>query len=280
MSRPTEKHQSGRPLKRSLVVRIVLLVMVVSNPASAQLPSGTVHHPMPEPLIAETVTDIDGDSKGELEFDVTSTFARSRQTGADGVTIQAETEWRATRRLGLSLEVDADRARTSGESPREANFSGSLAASWILLHDFARDMHLQLEVGARIGAGEKDDSLAPGALELPYSTVLRFGRRWDRWTLRFGAGVSFGNGTSLVGALALFRETVSKAGRQSYYGIEINANTSRRRPLEMDPEVVFTFPIGPTPPHFGAAILWSPDHAGSGSSVGALLRLIVEIDRD
>jgi hypothetical protein len=67
---------------------------------------------------------------------------------------------------------------------------------------------------------------------------------------------------------------------ESYYGIEINANTSRRRPLEMDPEVVFTLPIGPAPPHLGAAILWSPDHAGSGSSVGALLRLIVEIDRD
>lgn len=257
-----------------------MLVVVASCPAWAQAPTGRVHLPMPEPLIAESVTDIDGESQGELEFDLTSAFARSRQTGADGGTIQAEAEWRATRRLGLSFEVDADRSRASRESPRDANVSGSFAASWILLHDFARDMHLQLEFGARIGAGEKTDSLAPAESLLPYFSGLRFGRRWSHWTLRSGVGVSFGDGTSLVGALAVFRETVSKAGRQFYFGLELNGNTARRRPLEIDPEVVFTLPIGSTPPRLGAAILWSPSHEGSGASVGALLRLIVEIDRD
>lgn len=252
---------------------MVLLVMVVPGPASAQVPSGPVHRPMPEPLIAESVTDIDGDSQGELEFDLTSAFAHSRQSGANSGSIQAEAEWRATRRLGLSLEVDGERACTS-------EVSGQLAASWILLHDFTKDMHLQLEFGARIGAGENIDSLTPSALQLPYVAGLRFGKRWNRWTLRSGVGVSFGGGTSLVGALALFRETVSNAGRQSFYGIEVNADTARRRPLEVDPEFVVALPIGSSPPHLGAAILWSPSHEGSGSSVGALLRLSVELDRD
>lgn len=259
---------------------MVLLVVVASFPASAQAPDGPVHYPMPEPLIAESVTDIDGDVQGEIEFDLTSAFARSHQTGADGATIQAEAEWRATRRLGLSLEVDADRERASGGSPREANVSGSIAASWVLLHDFTKDMHLQLEFSARVGADENVDSLTPGAFHLPYVAGLRFGKRWDRWTLRSGIGVSFGGGTSLVGALAVFHETVSKAGRQSFYGIEFNADTARGRPLEIDPEVVFAVPIGSTPPRLGAALLWSPSHEGSGASVGALLRLIVELDRD
>jgi hypothetical protein len=97
---------------------------------------------MPEPLIGESVTDIDSLDAGELELDLTETTLRRTPSETGGMMTSLETEWRATKNLGLSAEL----ATSSDET---VEFSGT--ASWSLVHDLQRGFHLQAEIGIRSG---------------------------------------------------------------------------------------------------------------------------------
>ena len=64
---------------------------------------------MPEPLIGESVTDLDGTEAGELEVDATGLVHPPDGFWSSGV----EVEWRALPRLGISLEGATSREAAS-----------------------------------------------------------------------------------------------------------------------------------------------------------------------
>src|SRR4051812_42505740 len=104
----------------------VTALCLASGTAVAQVPG---RHPMPEPLLAESVTDIDSSEAGELELDVSAARTSPGRTWLAA----AEVEWRALERLGLALEVGAGLdAAARSEDP----MSVRLAAAFVLLHDF------------------------------------------------------------------------------------------------------------------------------------------------
>src|SRR6266852_555833 len=107
---------------------------------------------MPEPSLGESITDLDGTAAGALEVGVTGL---SRRPG-DLWSGELEVEWRALTRLGLSLAAGAAHEEAAG------GVAGSLrpSASFVLLHDPARDLHLMLDATLRLL--ENDSEGEPG----------------------------------------------------------------------------------------------------------------------
>src|SRR5580692_6929613 len=91
---------------------------------------------IPEPIVAETITDIDGVTGGEVEVDLTG-YATSHVQSAS-----LEVEWRVFSRLGVELEA--------GLGDESSGWDGDLrlGASIPLVH--YHGFHLMAEGGGRI----------------------------------------------------------------------------------------------------------------------------------
>jgi hypothetical protein len=233
---------------------------------------------MPEPLLTESITDIDGDEAGELEVDITGML--SRTAGASRWLSALELEWRALPRLGLALEVDLDGpvgAAATGE--RDLVASVRPAASWVLLHDRAQDLHAMLELSAV--AFRSDDSLAEADLGeglLPVSAGLRAGWRTGPVTFRgflgAGAGGHSAHALPLRAQVAALLE-LGAGGGAGFLGVEADADWGRAAPFAVAPNLVLRSPLG-FPFDLGLA---APVGLGTGQSSvsgGLLVRLIVE----
>src|SRR5215470_9327198 len=144
---------------------LLLVVAVAGEPAR-------VEH-MPEPLVHESLTDIDGVEAGEVEIDTTGSAGRNAWSST------VEIEWRALSRLGLAIEAGAADAGagTDGEL--------RIGASVPVVHDFKHDLHLMIEGGARFP--EDTGEAEPGDTALPYFIGVRAGWRLGALTLRAGA---------------------------------------------------------------------------------------------
>ncbi len=154
---------------------------------------------MPEPLLGESITDLDGTEAGELEVDVTGL---SRRPG-DLWTGELEVEWRALTRLGLSLEAGA--AHQGAGSGVATSLRPS--ASFVLFHDPVRDLHLMLDASVRLL--ENDSEAEPGEPAFAACVFVarrdttraayapRRARRWCRRTQRpHGAASGAGRGAA------------------------------------------------------------------------------------
>jgi hypothetical protein len=137
---------SSRPLWWTPTVG--LLSLVAPTTALADEPEG--RPPLPEPILDETTTDIDGTEAGEIEIEANALWLRSRMGGASSLQLSSELEWLVTRRFGFKVEPFFERSADAEASPVN---SGGLSAgvSWKLLQDFAHDFHLQLEAVGREG---------------------------------------------------------------------------------------------------------------------------------
>jgi hypothetical protein len=123
--------------------------------------------PLPEPMIAESITNIDGTEAGELEFDVEALLLRLSSGGtASGLGVEAE--WRATRNLGLAVEAAVTRAASDEPTPGQVR----AGLAWSLGHDLARDLHVQAEATARFGGDDEERAEGPLELPHPYSVGL------------------------------------------------------------------------------------------------------------
>ncbi len=214
---------------------------------------------MPEPLIGESVTDIDSTEAGELEVDATGVLRRPGGSWSTGL----EIEWRVLSRLGVSLEGAASR-EDAGETGTELRPS----LAFVLLHDQARDFHLMIDATARLF--ENDVAMPElGEPALPVAFSLRGGIRRSWFTLRGALGAGAGGHSAHVVPLRAEAATLLEVPF-GFCGVEAMADLARSSPWMLAPEAV----LGTGAVQIGAALPWEP---GTGR-FGALVRLIWEVD--
>ena len=232
--------------------------------------------PMPEPVIGETITDIDRAESGELELDLTGSFARAR-TGATAWSSSLEVEWGATEGLGLALETGVTFPPDTG-----TEFTGSAGVSYGLIHDRTHDFHLQIEGRARLwgSAAETISVTDPGDSTMRLAFGVRLGFRRGVWTLRAGLGAeAVGESAHPVPVWASLSGFLSFGpdGGLGFVGLDLDGNWARRAPLLLAPTVVFILGSAVSSPiRIGAAFPVSPGGQGIPASYGAILRFIYE----
>jgi hypothetical protein len=235
---------------------------------------------MPEPLIGESITDLARSEQGELEVDLTGTLRPATATTSALWAGSLEAEWRATERLGLAMEVGFSNAGADPGSSGSTETSFRAAASWALLHDFARDFHLQAEASVRLLRENEADLgrlVDPGNSRLPVSFGLRGGIRQGAWTVRGALGAAAGGGSAhavpLRGDISLFGE-FRCGGICGFAGLELDGDWSWRDPWLLAPTVVFDGARFGLPLRLGLAAPLALSAEGTRGAV--LLRLIYE----
>lgn len=236
----------------------------------------------PEPLVGETVTDIDGDEPGEVEADLSGLLLGRANGGAAVWVAGAEIEARVSRRLGVEIELSMNGGFGGG---MEASRASSLraGASYVVFHDLRRGLHLMLEAKARVvdELSTGDETLQePTDPALPYSFGLRGAWRRGYNTLRFGVDYSLGERPAYAAPflldVALLREFYARRVR-GFFGLEVNLDFGRPQPLLIVPELLLSANRGESVRvGVGLPILVEDKTV----AVGGLLRVVIEQDVD
>jgi hypothetical protein len=237
--------------------------------------------PVPEPLLTETVTDIDGADRGEYELELNGSELRSIRGGAYVLQSSVEAEWLATRHLGIRVEPTFTRSLEAPGSGSSQRFGAAGALSWKVLQDIERDAYAQVELAGR---APRDVTLLtdPGESSLPFTLDLRGAVRSGRWTLRGSFGAAAG-GTSahapFRGSFAVLTGFTSTE-RYGFWGVEADVDGTRQNPtvlaLNLMPHLG---PIG-LPVRFGIAIPWVVGVNGDRPSTGVFFRILIESARE
>lgn len=256
---------------------VIVAVLLLSRAARADQPDER-RAPIPEPILSETVTDIDGTEAGELELEVNGSVLRSLRGGARALDTSLEVEWLATRRFGLRVEPTLSRD-ADGSADTGVGVSGG--ASWKLIQDFAREFHADAEVLARV-PWEQSPIVQPGDPAQPLAFDLRAGWRRDLLTLRWSAGVgAFGDAQHLplrgsLAALLPFEES----GRFGFWGIELDGDGARGAPFVAAIDVVPNLEPTGLPLRIGLALPWNIGERDDRPSLGIFLRVFYESARE
>ena len=235
--------------------------------------------PIPEPILSETVTDIDGTEAGEIELEANGSIMRALHGGAHALDTSVEIEWLATRRFGFRLEPTLSHDAYGG--PAETAVGASGGASFKLLQDFEHEFHVDAEVLARVPWDELP-LVQPGDPALPLALDLRAGWRRDPITLRWSVGVgAFGDAEHLpirgsLAALAPFEAS----GRFGFWGLELDADGARGAPFVAALNVVPNFAPAGLPLRLGLALPWAIGERDDRPSVGLFLRVFYESARE
>lgn len=268
-----------RPVRPCAFLPAAIVATFASCPL-ARADDAVERAPIPEPIFGETVTDIDGIEKGELEVSGDAGELGSRRGGAMLRLASIEAEWLATERLGLRLEPSLVGSRGPGLAPRTDPGLGA-AVSWKLVHDLADDFYLQAEAGGD-WTQRADLYASPHEPGEPFVVGLHAAYRRGLWTLRGGAGAGAGAASPHVplrGTLALL-VSLDRSSSTGFVGLEAVADGSWVTPVFVAPNVVADLsPIG-LPARLGLALPWSPGAGATQPSLGVYLRLIVEPLRD
>jgi hypothetical protein len=264
------------------VARIALLLTASGLPVRGEVRT-MVASPgrakMPEPLLTESITDLDGERAGEIEIDANGSLLR-RATAVSQWQGSLEAEWRALERLGLAVDVGLGRVLDGTSSPV---VSVRPAASWVLTHSQPLDFHLMAEVSARISRDSTEAVQDSGEGALPLSGGLRFGIRRGWFTVRSflgaGAGGHSAHALPLRTQAAVLAE-FGRSGRLGFGGFEMDADWGRRTPFTLAANVVVRGSHLHVPFDLGIAVPWTPQSRYGDGSLGVLVRLIFEIDHD
>src|SRR2546425_5121584 len=110
-----------------VMARVGLLLTALGLPVRAEVLTVTspVRAKMPEPLLTESITDLDGARAGEVEVDVNGLVLR-RTSAVRQWQTSVEVEWRALERLGLALDLGVGRV-LDGRSEEHTSELQSLA---------------------------------------------------------------------------------------------------------------------------------------------------------
>jgi hypothetical protein len=236
--------------------------------------------PLPEPILQETATDIDGTDPGEMELEANVSMLRSRVGGAFALELSPEIEVLLTRHLGAKVNPFFERAADAGGS---ATSSGGVsgALSWKLVQDLRDDFYLQAEAGGR-AATEVSTSVDPGESALPFSLDLQSGFRRGLWTLRNTVGASAGGASPHVplhGGAVLLTE-FDASGRCGFWGVEFEADGARANPFVVALDLVPNLTPAGLPFALGFVLPYSVGADGRAPSYGLFVRLFVESARE
>jgi hypothetical protein len=240
-----------------------------------------VAEPLPEPIFAETVTDIDGADPGEIELEGNGSVLRARRGGAYALDTSLELEWLLTRRFGLRLEPTL--SRDDGTlAPAQNAFGVSGGASFKLLRDVPRELYADVEVLARY-PWEETPIVQPGDPALPLAFDLRAGLREGPLTLRGSAGVGAFGAIAHVPLRASFAALFpfGASGRFGFWGLEVDCDGARQAPfvaaLDLVPDVI---PAKVLPLRIGLAVPWAIGERDDRPSLGIFVRIFYESERE
>lgn len=214
---------------------------------------------MPEPILTESVTDLDGTEAGELEFELNASTLRARRGGAYLHQGSLEVEWLVTKRLGLRIEPLASRGRDPGAVEAKTEAGASAGVSWKLFQDFAHDFHVQIEALGRVPWDQTSIIAQPGDPELPFVLDVRTGARAGWLTVRSGLGVGAGGSSAhapVRASLALLTN-FEASGRFGFWGIELDADAARDDPFVLALNIVPDLTPTGLPFRVGLALPWN-----------------------
>lgn len=225
--------------------------------------------PLPEPIFAETVSDIDA-TENDVEVEISALSLRALRGPASFASAEIEAEWMVMGALGFRLE---GRLATPG-----VPVGGAVGVSWKLLRDFDRDVYAQVEAVAH--TLDRNGVIEPGESPSPLALDVRLGKRFGWLTLRGSVGVAMG-GSSLGARASLALLTgFGKTTRFGFWGVELDADTSRERTfvaaLDVEPNLAALH----LPFRLGLAIPWNIGADGSQPSLGLFVRLFFESARE
>jgi hypothetical protein len=232
-----------------------------------------VQPPLPEPIFAESITDIDSSEANELEVEINgSTLARHGARGFRSQQAGVEFEYRALPFLGFALEPQLAWTRGIDESGGFA-MEGGVALS--VLRYPAWDLYGQVEGSFR---WTSDGEPHPGSGTLPFGIDLRGAKRFGVFTLRpalgaTGGGIQFRAAprASVAGLFSLF-------GGVAFAGAEVEADLARSSPFTWAAELVTDAERLGLPFKIGLAV---PLRVENGTPVtGVYLRLFFESSRE
>jgi hypothetical protein len=255
-------------------------VFVSSLPAVAWADEPEARPPLPEPILAETTTDIDGTEPGEIEVEANALVLRSRKGGAVNGQLSAELEWLATRRFGMKIEPFFERD-TDAEASSSNSAGVSTGVSWKLVQDFDHDFHLQLEASGRFPT-DVSTTVDPGESPLPFSFTLQSGFQRGRWTVRNSLGLSAGGAAAHVplrGSAALLTG-FEPTGRCGFWGFEVEADGARSNPAVVAFELVPDLAPAGLPFAVAFVLPYSVAADARAASYGFFVRLFFESARE
>lgn len=260
---------------------VMLAASMAASAALADEPDQASRTPVPEPIFTETVTDIDGNEPGEVEFEANGSVFRSLHGGAYAVDTSIEAEWIALSRLGLRVEPTLAWSRDAGSTATGTDVGVSGGAALKLLQDFEREIFVHWELLARL-PWDESPIVQPGDPALPLSTDLRVAIRRGFLTVRGGIGVgAFGDAVHppLRASLAVLTP-FEATGRFGFWAIEVDGDGARTAPtvaaLNLVPNLE---PLG-LPFRFALALPFAIGEQAERPSVGIFLRVFYESGRE
>lgn len=238
--------------------------------------------PLPESLLTESATDVDAESAGETEWEANLATVGARAGGARATLTSIEVEWRVLREVGVRLEPGYTRLlETGGGAARDLfGVAGSVALG--LFHDYPRDEHVQLELSGRTPEAGNAVVFEPGEPELPVALDVVSAVRRGRWTLRLTAGAEAGGAFAhapLHTDMALLTPFTNDE-RFGFFGVEVRADWARAAPLVVAPDLAAVMaPLG-LPLAFTIALPVNVGAAGTQTSYGLFMRVMVLTSRE
>jgi hypothetical protein len=264
--------------------RRVVIALAAGLPSSAGAigAAAPVHaaEPMPEPILGETVTDIDGAEAGEVEWEANGSVMRALRGRAYSLDASVEIEWLVTRGLGVRLEPSLGRDVSGSKSSIGAGASGGISLK--VLQDFERQLYVDVEVLGRVPATEETPVVQVGDPAQPFTGDVHAGVRLGPLTLRGSVGVGVGGasaGLPLRGGAALLLP-IDPSGRFGFCGLEVDVDGARPAPAVIALNVVPNFVPAGIPVRVGLALPWVPGEQDTRPSFGIYLRVFYESARE
>jgi len=254
----------------------VLGVVLLFSPRGARAGETT----MSEPVIEENITDIDGRDFPTIEFDLTPGVFRSTRSRAGFWHTGLETEWRPLDRVGVGLELDSVGALDGPKPVGAVHFVPRAALSYVFLRDFARNVFLQAEVGARYDQGLSLALADPTEIAQPLWAGVREAMKLGPVDLRAAAFGEAG-GTAVhapVKASGAALYTILGASARGAFGAELLADWSRASPFVVAPEGQFLLRVFGHPVRFGLAVPVTIRAKGGDGAYGLAFRFVLEPD--
>lgn len=254
---------------------LFVCALLAAPPARGEEPERP--SPLPEPILTETVTDIDGDEAGELELELNAGSLGALRGGQRRAYATAEGELKLTSRLGARLELGASFERGGAASK---SFVGDAALAVSLVRDYARELHVQLELAGRVPRA--GDTAEPGESALPAALDLRAAHRHGPITLRASVGAeAFGSvAHAPIRAGAAVLAGVTRDARHGFFGVELDVDAARPGVVAIAPEIVADGTSIGLPFVLGVAVPIVPAAGGDPARTGFMARLIWVSERE
>jgi hypothetical protein len=220
---------------------------------------------LPEPILVESVTDVDSREAGELELELLTSVVGLHPGSPYAMRLEAE--WRVTERLGFKLEAGFD--RTEAVAP-----SVSAGTSFVLFHLMPLNLHGQAVVYGRWPLDRDDVALLDPAEPV---TLVAAGAHlaWQWRLLSARAEVTSGVGGPIAYAPIRANAALLFGTGSLFGGFEAMTDFARREPLLLAFEAELRQLIDENRFGVAVAIPFEPKIRGT---VGLILRVQFAID--